>query len=125
MPSANLLLEKRVYPRISLKIPIKYRVIEDQKETATVLERNKNAQTSHTEDVSLDGLYLNADHVPEVGSVLWLDITLPNVSRVISSYAEVVWSNDSGGGLHFEVIKEKDFDILKDYLSQALQGKYQ
>lgn len=125
MPSANLLLEKRVYPRMSLNIPIKYRIIEDQKEISSFLDRSNNkGQTSQTKDVSLDGLYLIADHVPEVGSVLLLDITLPNVSQVISSYAEVVWSNDTGGGLHFEVIKEEDFDILKNYLSQALPGKY-
>jgi hypothetical protein len=123
MPSANLLLEKRVNPRMSLNIPIKYRIIEDQREITTVLERNHKDQNSRTKDVSLDGLYLIADNVPEVGSVLILDITLPNVSRIISSYAEVVWSNDTGGGLHFEVIKEEDFEILKSYLSQAHQSK--
>jgi hypothetical protein len=108
---------------MSLNIPIKYRIIEDQREITTVLERNHKDQNSRTKDVSLDGLYLIADNVPEVGSVLILDITLPNVSRIISSYAEVVWSNDTGGGLHFEVIKEEDFEILKSYLSQAHQSK--
>ena len=108
---------------MSLNIPIKYRIIEDQKEITSVLERNNKGQTTQTKDVSLDGLYLIADHVPEVGSVLWLDITLPNIPRIISSYAEVVWSNDTGGGLHFEVIKEEDLDILKNYLSQVHHGE--
>jgi hypothetical protein len=98
---------------------VKYRLIEDQEKIKTVRNGQKNDQASQTMDMSLDGLYLVADPIPEVGSVLWLDIDLPHASRVISAYAEVVWLNRSGGGLHFEVIKEEDLETLKNYLSGA------
>jgi c-di-GMP-binding flagellar brake protein YcgR len=123
MPDANMFLEKRVHPRVSVKIPVKYRVIEDQKEIETVFERKKREQTSQTMDVSLGGLYLVADQVLNVGSILRLDITLPEISHVISAFAEVVWSNETGGGLHFLAMKEEDVDSLKNYLNQTQPGK--
>lgn len=123
MPDANMFLEKRIHPRISIKIPVKYRVIEDQKEIETVFERKKREQTSQTMDVSLGGLYLVADQVLNVGSILRLDIILPEMSRAISAFAEVVWSNETGGGLHFLAMKEEDVDSLKNYLSQTQSGK--
>lgn len=123
MPEANMFLEKRVHPRVSVKIPVKYRVIEDQKEIETVFERKKREQTSQTMDVSLGGLYLVADQVLNVGSILRLDITLPEISHVISAFAEVVWSNETGGGLHFLAMKEEDVDSLKNYLNQTQPGK--
>ena len=117
-PDANMFIEKRVHPRITLKIPVKYRVIEDRAEIKTVHERKLNEQTSHTFNVSLGGLYLVSDNVIDVGSILRMDITLPEISGVISVYAEVVWSNVTGAGLHFEAIKEEDLEVLKQYLSQ-------
>jgi len=98
---------------------VKYRLIEDKEEIKTVREGPKRGQTSQTMDVSLSGMYLVADQIPGVGSVLWLDITLPKLSRVVSAYAEVIWANGTGGGLHFEVIQEEDFEVLKDYFLQA------
>jgi len=118
-----MFLEKRVHPRVSVKIPVKYRVIEDQKEIETVFERKKREQSSQTMDVSLGGLYLVADQVLNVGSILRLDITLPQNSHLISAFAEVVWSNETGGGLHFLAMKEEDVDSLKNYLSQTQTGK--
>ena len=52
MPDANMFVEKRVHPRVSVKIPVKYRVIEDQKELETVFEREKKEQTTRTMDIA-------------------------------------------------------------------------
>jgi hypothetical protein len=114
-----MVINKRVHPRITLKIPVKYRLIEDQEEIKTVREGPKKGQTSQTMDVSMGGMYLVADQIPSVGSVLWLELTLPKLSRAVSAYAEVIWVNATGGGLHFEVVQEEDFEVLKDYFSQA------
>ena len=119
MTNASIMVDKRVHPRISLKIPVKYHLIEDQEKVMTVREGPGNGTTKQTMDMSLDGLYLVADSIPEVGSVLRLEISLPDRSSVIAAYAEVVWSNGAGGGLHFEVIQEEDLETLKNYLSQA------
>ena len=123
MPEANMFVEKRVHPRVSIKIPVKYRVIEDQKELETVFERKKKEQTTRTMDVSLGGLYIVADQMLNIGSILRLDISLPNRPSLISAFAEVVWSNETGGGLHFLAMKEEDVESLKTYLTGLAQGK--
>lgn len=122
MPEANMFVERRVHPRVSVKIPVKYRVIEDQGELATVFERKKKEQTTRTMDVSLGGLYLVADQLLNIGSILRLDISLPEKTSLISAFAEVVWSNETGGGLHFLAMKEEDVEALKSYLSKASNG---
>ena len=117
MPEANMVVEKRLHPRFTLKIPLKYRVIEETNEMKKALEHNQKDQISHTFDVSLGGVYLVADHVLDVGSILRMEITIPKTSQIISAYAQVVWSNESGGGLHFESMKVQDEEALKKYLS--------
>ncbi len=119
MPDANMFVEKRVHPRVSVKIPVKFRVIEDQKELETVFERRKKEQTTRTMDMSLGGLYIVADAILNIGSILRLDISLPERTSLISAFAEVVWSNETGAGLHFLAMKEDDVENLKNYLSKA------
>lgn len=119
MPEANMYVEKRIHPRVSVKIPVKFRVIEDQKEIETVFERRKKEQTTQTMDVSLGGLYIVADQLLNVGSILRLDISLPEKNGLVSAFAEVVWSNETGGGLHFLAMKEEDVEFLKGYLTKA------
>ncbi len=123
MPEANMFVEKRIHPRISVKIPVKYRVIEDQKELETVFERKKREQTTRTLDVSLGGLYIVAEQVLNIGSILRLDISIPEKSSLISAFAEVVWSNETGGGLHFLAMKEDDVESLKNYLAHLSNGR--
>jgi c-di-GMP-binding flagellar brake protein YcgR len=123
MPEANMFVEKRIHPRVSVKIPVKYRVIEDQKELETVFERKKREQTTRTMDVSLGGLYIVADQILNIGSILRLDISIPEKSSLISAFAEVVWANETGGGLHFLAMKEDDAESLKTYLVNVSDGK--
>ena len=119
MPEANMYVEKRIHPRVSVKIPVKFRVIEDQKEIETVFERRKKEQTTQTMDVSLGGLYIVADQLLNIGSILRLDISIPEKNGLVSAFAEVVWSNETGGGLHFLAMKEEDVEFLKGYLTKA------
>jgi hypothetical protein len=112
-----MFVEKRVHPRVSVKIPVKYRIIEDQKELETVFERKKREQTTRTVDVSLGGLYIVAEQLMNVGSILRLDISIPEKNLLISAFAEVVWSNETGGGLHFLAMKEDDVETLRNYLA--------
>ena len=123
MPEANMFVEKRIHPRVSVKIPVKYRIIEDQKELETVFERKKREQTTRTMDVSLGGLYIVADQVLNIGSILRLDISIPEKSSLISAFAEVVWANETGGGLHFLAMKEDDAESLKSYLVNVSADK--
>jgi c-di-GMP-binding flagellar brake protein YcgR len=119
MSDGNISRERRVYPRIPLKVAVNYRVVEDQKEITTVLERNRNKQITQTINMSLGGLCFISREAIGVGSIVRLEIALPDIPHMISAYAEVVWSNGSFGGLHFEAMKEGDVDALKDYLSRT------
>ena len=123
MQDANIFVEKRVHPRLSAKISVKYRVIEDQKEIETVFERRKKEQSTRTMDVSLGGLYIVADRSLNVGSILRLDISIPPQTSLISAFAEVIWANETGGGLHFLAMKEDDVESLKSYLQQISNDK--
>src|SRR5579859_5456293 len=110
MPEANMFMEKRAHPRLSLKITVKYRVIEDQKEIDSVFERRKKEKNTQTVDMSLGGMYIVAEQVLNVGAILRLDMTLPDKPGTLSAFAEVVWANETGGGLHFLAMKEEDME---------------
>lgn len=123
MPEANMYMEKRVHPRVPFKIPVKYRVVEDPKEAKAVLNGKKADKSSRTINISLGGLYLVVDQVLGVGSVLRLEMNMPEIARVIPSFAEVAWSNNTEVGLRFLAMKEEDVGALKDYLQRAISGK--
>ena len=42
MPDTNSYVEKRIYPRVQVNLPVKYRVFEDEMDLTTVLERKKD-----------------------------------------------------------------------------------
>ncbi len=119
MPEGNMFLEKRVHPRVAVKVAVKYRVIEEQAEIESVFARKNRDKTSQTLDVSLGGMYLVADQVITVGSILRLDMNIPGQTSPIAAFAEVAWSNESGLGLHFLALKDTDEDLLKAYVNQA------
>ena len=97
MPGTNIFVEKRAHPRFKFKIPVKYRVIEGQKETNAEPERKIKLQTSQTMDVSLGGVYIIMVQPLNIGSILRVEITLPGISQEISAFSEVVWTNNIGG----------------------------
>jgi hypothetical protein len=118
MTEGNMFLEKRAHPRVTAQIPVKYRLIEDQKEIESVFNRDNRNKTAHTLDVSLGGLYLSANVAVTAGSILRLDITVPDRLAAIAAFAEVAWSNESGLGLHFLAIRDDDLEVLKAYLTK-------
>jgi Tfp pilus assembly protein PilZ len=123
MPEGHLIHEKRTHPRVPLKIPVTYRVISEDQEYKSVQDRKNYEQAGTTIDVSMGGLYLAANQTFGSGTILRLEVTLPEVPHQFSAYAVVAWSNKTGAGLHFEAIREPDEKILKEYLEQALPIK--
>jgi len=121
MPDAVIFIEKRNNPYLFLKLPLKYWVIEDSNEIKWVREKDKNKRISHAFNLSLRGLYLVSNIVLEVGNTLRLMMKLPENSREMMVYAEVVWTNETGGGIKFKFIKEEDLDALNNCLSRAHQ----
>jgi len=118
MPEGSMFMERRRFPRVTVEIPVKYRLIDDQKELESVFDRKKRDTHTRSLDLSLGGIYITADANLKVGTILRLEIAVPEPVTLISAFAEVVWSNDTGGGLHFLAMKDEDTQYLKSYLDK-------
>ncbi len=119
MTEAYLLKERRVHPRISVKIPLDFRIIDNREEIKSVLELRKKEKNGKTLDASLGGLCVVTDYPLYEGTILSLEISIPEPPQKTRAMAEVVWANDSGGGIRFLAMEEKDRDALKTYLTKA------
>lgn len=119
MPEAYLQKEKRVDPRISIKIPVIFRVIDDQEEIETLFERKRKEKHTHTLNISLGGMSIVAGEALKDQSILSLDILISGSEKILKAIAEVVWSNEMGGGIRFLTMNEDDIETLKDYLDKA------
>jgi len=122
MPSTNMHLEKRIHPRISVNVPVQYQVVENPSNPKSIPQHRKTPRVTKTLDVSLSGVFLLADMALEVGTVLSLEITLPGLPP-LSIFGDVVWSTDTGLGLQFRPMKEKDRNILNLFLYQKSRPK--
>ena len=119
MPEANLFVEKRAYPRIPVKLPVKYRLVDDMAGAQSILEMRKTETNTNTHDISLGGMYIVSDQKLVVGNILHLDITLPGKTKRLAAFGEVVWSKDSGAGLRFMMIKNEDLETLKLFMEET------
>ena len=108
-------LEKRVHSRIPVKIPVQYRLVQDPKEL-----ENLKGQTALAKDVSLDGMFIKTAEAAKVGDVIRLDISVPEKSKQLFAFAEVVWVNETGAGLRLMLMASEDREDLKSYLARAV-----
>ncbi len=123
MPEAFLLKEKRVHPRISLKIPLIYRVVDDQEGIDSLQNRKKKEKLHQTLDISLGGMFILAGQALKDGNILSLEILIPGSSKKLNATAEVVWTNEMGGGIRFLTIGEEDMKSFKSFLSKASSSR--
>ena len=119
MPQANMFSDKRAHSRVQAKIPVTYRHMDDKKKIKHIKELGEQTKSTQTLDTSLGGMYIVADEIFQKGSLLSLKIALPGVMIPISAFAEVAWSNETGAGLHFLVLKEKDLEALAVHLDKV------
>jgi Tfp pilus assembly protein PilZ len=123
MPEAKLFVEKRSNPRIPVKLPVKFSLVDDAAGIQNIREMQKKENLTQTGDMSLGGIYIIADQRLEVGTILHLDFTLPDKPNQLTSFAEVVWSNASGAGLRFIMIKGEDMEKLQSFLTEPPPSK--
>lgn len=113
MSEKKSFLEKRVNSRIPVKVPVQYHLVEDPKELEDLRGR-----TALAKDLSLDGMYIKTDQAVKVGDVFRLDVSVPERSKQLFAFAEVIWVNDAGAGLRLMLMASEDKDSLKDYLER-------
>lgn len=114
MAENKAFLEKRVHSRVPVKIPVYYRLVQDPKEL-----KNIHSQTAITKDLSLDGMYIKTYQPPTVGDVFQLEIVLPESQKKLFAFAEVIWINEMGAGIHFLLMADEDREALKGYLDEV------
>ncbi len=114
MTENKTFLEKRVHSRIPVKVPVQYRLVEDPQEL-----ENLRGQTALAKDLSLEGMHIKTDKTVKVGDVFRLDISVPEKSKQLFAFAEVVWVNETGAGLRLMLMAVEDQEALKGYLDKA------
>jgi hypothetical protein len=122
MPDANISMERRVNPRIAIKIPVKYRLEEDKEVVKTIEEWRNTQKHAHTLDMSLSGMSIILDHYLAMGTILRFDVYLLDKVNVATIYAEVKWVNPNGTGVKFLMMKDKELEALKMFLEKSSAG---
>jgi hypothetical protein len=117
MPKPNIFIEKRTHSRVKINLPVKYRLIEERTVLTTARDLKRNDHTSHTLNISSGGLFLATGYVSGGEGIIRLEISIPEIPYMITAFTEIVWSNETGVGLHFEAIKEEDVEVLHNFLS--------
>jgi len=119
MGKNNPFMEKRIFPRTLVKVPVKYRLVESRVKVESLIEWQKKERHTQTIDISLCGMSLAMDRPLPADSIPRFDIFLPNQTKALTVYVKVVWSNKTGAGLRFIMIKNEDTKALKDFLDKA------
>ena len=115
---SNQFVEKRIHPRVSIQIPLKIRLIEDPMGMTNLSDLRKREINSKTLDASLGGMFISSEEKLNLGSIMSMNFSLPEFPVNISAFAEVVWSNNNGSGVHFLALKEDDLASLKFTLAK-------
>ncbi len=118
MDEANLVVEKRANPRVPVKIPVKFHLVDEMAGIQFVIDMSKTLTDTQTLDISLNGLYIVADQKLNPGSILYLEITLPGSTNPLTAFGEVVWSKESGAGLRFVMIENEVLMALEAFLKE-------
>jgi c-di-GMP-binding flagellar brake protein YcgR len=116
MPKAKISIDRRTNPRLSVKIPVKYQLVDDKKVLKGIEDWRQSERHGFTLDLSMGGMQLVVDQPLPVKTVLKFDIYIMDKSRVISVYAEVMWTNEKGTGLRFLMMKTAEEEALKTFL---------
>lgn len=111
--------EKRAHERVPLRLPIRYRVLDEQVTARNVSEFAKSENLTQTLDTSLGGLCVSQDGQLKAGNLLNVKLTLPGHNEVITAFADVVWVKEFLAGLKFLAVKKQDLDLLTQQIKKV------
>jgi len=118
MPDAKMFLDRRKHQRVQTSIPVRYRIVDDQKEIASLMERRRRDQQSTTIDLSEGGAYIATSELVGAGNLIRLEVKLPGALAPLSAFAEVVWANESGCGLRYLAMKDDDAKKMREFIEK-------
>ena len=73
---------------------------------------------SYLLDISIGGVFIEADTRFPVGRQLLLKFSLPNRPQPITFAGQIVWNTARGFGVKFDKVSELQGDILKSFVEQ-------
>ena len=73
---------------------------------------------SYLLDISIGGVFIEADTRFPVGRQLLLKFSLPNCPQPITFAGQIIWSSARGFGVKFDNVSELQGDIIKSFVEQ-------
>lgn len=119
MPTDILQKERRVHPRYSVQVPIDFWVLEDLDEIKSIHDRKKREKHLFAWNISLEGMCIMTEETLKCGKILSLEITVPDAPKKIKVMGEVVWSNETAGGVQFLTMQDADMESWEAYLGKV------
>jgi len=106
-------LEKRVHARKTVKFPVQYQAVDNPKDL-----EHLRGKIALAKDLSLDGIFIKTDKDKSLkpGDILRLDISMPEKSARLFTFAEVAWVSSKGAGLHLMQMAMEDHESLESFL---------
>jgi len=115
MPNAKMTMERRGSPRLSLQIPVKYRLERNEKVLQSIDDWRQTESNARTLDMSLGGMQIAVDPSLSVGDVLHFNVPLLNKSKSVNLYAKVIRTNKKNAGLQFLMMNDGEREALKAF----------
>src|SRR5580658_11024701 len=119
MPDGKMSIEKRANPRLAVKIPVKYQLVNDHGVIQGIEEWRKTENNAFTLDLSMGGMFIAVDKELKVGNIIKFEVFLFDKKNFLGVYAEVVRSDASGAGLHFLMMKSAERELLQAFLEKS------
>ncbi|MEW6516976.1 MAG: PilZ domain-containing protein [candidate division FCPU426 bacterium] len=129
MEEASLSFDKRKHPRIKVTIPVQFKVINETDEAMMALEEKRSLLKGDSKDVSAEGLFLVCDRILEKGDILKIEVVLPEESKPVRAFSEVIWVSDHGlsegkhgAGIYFMALRDEDADAIGRFIAHILKN---
>jgi hypothetical protein len=123
MPEGKIMVEKRGNPRLFIKIPVLYRLEEDERVLKKIDHWRNSKKNGYTLNISLGGMLIAVDEPLKVGNVIKFEIFLFDKTNKVEVYANVMRVDEKGAGLQFLMMKNEEREFLKAFLDKNSPGK--
>ena len=108
--------DKRAYPRVPCRIPVKLRNMDPDDIPQGTLPQRPQTLHSFISDISLGGAFLELSGLLKAGKLYHLQVEMPKPYSYLVAFIEVRWANDKGGGIQFLAIQEERLKDLKNFI---------
>lgn len=125
MQRAQLSIEKRRHPRVTVKVPVKFKLMNGAGEREKILSE-AGLDLGQTSNLSTGGVALLTHTSLKRHDLVKLEMELPS-HTMIRTFAEVLWIKPLEGGeieagLQFLAVRNQDEDLISVFVLNLLKG---